>query len=122
MDTLMFVAPVNMRVYLAMGHTDMRKAINGLSVLVESSMQLDPFSGNLFVFTNRRRNILKILYWHRNGFCLWQKRLEKHRFRWPDSYNNEVVEMEGRELSWLLEGLDTQDVRAHDKLSYTALV
>ena len=118
----MFVAPVNMRVYLAMGQTDMRKAINGLSVLVESSMQLDPFSGNLFVFTNRRRNILKILYWHRNGFCLWQKRLEKHRFRWPDSYNNEVVEMEGRELSWLLEGLDTQDVRAHDKLSYTALV
>ncbi len=51
----MFVAPVNMRVYLAMGHTDMRKAINGLSVLVESSLQLDPFSGNLFVFTNRRR-------------------------------------------------------------------
>ena len=81
----MFVAPVNMRVYLAMGHTDMRKAINGLSVLVESRMQLDPFSGSLFVFTNRRRNILKVLYWHRNGFCLWQKRLEKHRFRWPDS-------------------------------------
>lgn len=118
----MFVAPVNMSVYLAMGHTDMRKAINGLSVLVESSMQLDPFSGNLFVFTNRRRNILKILYWHRNGFCLFQKRLEKHRFRWPEAYNNEVVEMEGRELSWLLEGLDTRDVKAHDRLSYTALV
>ena len=117
----MFVAPVNMRVYLAMGHTDMRKAINGLSVLVESSMQLDPFSGNLFVFTNRRRNILKILYWDRNGFCLWQKRLEKHRFRWPDSYNNEVVAIEGRELSWLLEGLDTRDVKAHGMLSYTAL-
>lgn len=117
----MFVAPVNMRVYLAMGHTDMRKAINGLSVLVESSMQLDPFSGNLFVFTNRRRNILKILYWHRNGFCLFQKRLEKHRFRWPDAYNNEVLEMEGRELSWLLEGLDTRGVRAHDRLSYTAV-
>lgn len=48
----MFVAPVNIRVYLALGHTDMRKAINGLSVLVESSMQLDPFSGNLFVFTS----------------------------------------------------------------------
>jgi len=117
----MFVAPVNMRVYLAMGHTDMRKAINGLSVLVESSMQLDPFSGNLFVFTNRRRNILKILYWDRNGFCLWQKRLEKHRFRWPDACNNEVVAIEGRELSWLLEGLDTRDVKAHGMLSYTAL-
>ena len=117
----MFVAPVNIRVYLAMGHTDMRKAINGLSVLVESGMQLDPFSGNLFVFTNRRRNILKILYWDRNGFCLWQKRLEKHRFRWPDTYDNEVVAIEGRELSWLLEGLDTRDVKAHGMLSYTAL-
>ena len=117
----MFIPPANMQVYLALGRTDMRKAINGLSVLVESSMQLDPFSGNLFVFTNRRRNILKILYWDRNGFCLWQKRLEKHRFRWPDSYN-EVVEIEGRELSWLLEGLDTRGVKAHDRLSYTSLV
>ena len=118
----MFIPPANMQVYLALGHTDMRKAINGLSVLVENRMQLDPFSGNLFVFTNRRRNILKILYWDRNGFCLWQKRLEKHRFRWPDSYNNEVVEIEGRELSWLLEGLDTRGVKAHDRLSYTSLV
>src|SRR3989304_488609 len=121
METLMFISSGNIRVYLALGHTDMRKAINGLSVLVEGSMQLDPFSGNLFVFTNRRRNILKILYWDRNGFCLWQKRLEKHRFRWPDSYN-EVVEIEGRELSWLLEGLDTRGVKAHDRLSYTSLV
>src|SRR3970040_2081776 len=108
-------------VYLAIGNTDMRKAINGLSILVESRFSLDPFSGHLFVFTNRRKNILKILYWDRNGFCLWQKRLEKHRFRWPDSYN-EVVEIEGRELSWLLEGLDTRGVKAHDRLSYTSLV
>src|SRR3989337_2551309 len=121
MDALMFVAPVNMRVYLAMGHTDMRKAINGLSVLVESSRALDPFSGSLFVFTNRRKNILKILYWDRNGFCLWQKRLEKHRFRWPQVSSDTVVEIEGRELSWLLEGLDPRSVRGHERLSYTAV-
>ena len=118
----MFTPSSGIKVYLAIGNTDMRKAINGLSILVENGLSLDPFSGSLFVFTNRRRNILKILYWDRNGFCLWQKRLEKHRFRWPDSYNNEVVAIEGRELSWLLEGLDTRDVRAHNKLSYTALV
>ena len=121
METLMFISSGNIRVYLALGHTDMRKAINGLSVLVEGSMQLDPFSGNLFVFTNRRRNILKILYWDRNGFCLWQKRLEKDRFRWPDTCD-EVLEMDGRELSWLLEGLDPRSVSGHDRLSYTALV
>ncbi len=109
------------RVYLAIGNTDMRKAINGLSILVESRFLLDPFSGNLFVFTNRRRNILKILYWDRNGFCLWQKRLEKHRFRWPESCDT-VVEIEGRELSWLLEGLDPRSVRGHDRLKFSALV
>lgn len=117
----MFTASSNIRVYLALGHTDMRKAINGLSVLVEGSMQLDPFSGNLFVFTNRRRKILKILYWDRNGFCLWQKRLERHRFRWPDTYQN-VLEIDGRELSWLLEGLDLRATKGHNKLSYTSLV
>ena len=109
------------RVYLAIGNTDMRKAINGLSILVESRFSLDPFSGHLFVFTNRRKNILKILYWDRNGFCLWQKRLEKHRFRWPESFDT-VVEIEGRELSWLLEGLDPRSVRGHDRLQFSVLV
>ena len=71
------------RVYLALGATDMRKEINGLSVLVEAAFLLDPFSGHLFVLCNRQRTTIKVLYWDRNGFCLWQKRLEKHRFKWP---------------------------------------
>jgi len=62
------------RVYLAVGNTDMRKSINTLSILVEQAMALNPFSGDLFVFCNRGRTILKILYWQGNGFCLWQKR------------------------------------------------
>ena len=81
----MLLPSAQTRVYLALGNTDMRKAINGLSILVQESMDLDPFSGHLFVFCNRKRNILKILYWDRNGFCLWSKRLEKHFFRWPES-------------------------------------
>jgi len=112
--------PLSTRVYLALGSTDMRKAINGLSILVESRLQLDPFSGHLFVFCNRRRNNLKILYWDRNGFCLWQKRLEKHAFRWPQT-EKQILEIDRRQLIWLLEGLEFQQACAHGTLSYRIL-
>ncbi|MBU4287290.1 MAG: IS66 family insertion sequence element accessory protein TnpB [Proteobacteria bacterium] len=90
---MMLLSSAQTRAYLALGNTDMRKAINSLSILVQESMDLDPFSGHLFVFCNRRRNILKILYWDRNGFCLWSKRLEKHFFRWPES-SEEVMKID----------------------------
>lgn len=109
-----------MKVYLALGITDMRKSINGLSILVESTLELDPFSGHLFVFCNRRRNIMKILYWDRNGFCLWHKRLEKDRFRWPES-ECEVLKIGQRELLWLIEGLEIEQGQAHGMLSYSIL-
>ena len=109
-----------MKVYLALGSTDMRKSINGLSLLVENNMFLDPFSGHLFVFCNRRQNILKILYWDRNGFCLWHKRLEKHRFRWPES-ENDVMKIDHRELMWLIDGLEIEQKDAHGKLIYSVL-
>ena len=116
----MLFPPPGMKVYLAVGITDMRKSINGLSILVQSSMELDPFSGHLFVFCNRRRNILKILYWDRNGFCLWHKRLEKHRFKWPD-VASDVFKIGQRELMWLIEGLDIEQTDAHSMLSYSDL-
>lgn len=103
------------RVYLALGSTDMRKSINGLSILVEQAMDLNPFSGDLFVFCNRLRSIVKILYWDRNGFCLWHKRLEKDRFKWPQSVD-EVIAIDQRQLRWLLSGLDISD--AHRQLYY----
>ena len=109
----------NTRVYLALGNTDMRKSINTLSILVQQ-MDLDPFSGYFFVFCNRRRNIIKILYWDRNGFCLWQKRLEKHSFKWPENVK-QVIQIDQRQLSWLLEGLEIK-LSAHEKLEYTILV
>ncbi len=110
----------NVRVYLALGTTDMRKAIDGLSAMVASRFRLDPFSGGLFVFCNRARTIVKILYWDINGFCLWQKRLEKHRFRWPQS-EAEVLEVGERELAWLLDGLDLQQATEHKRLEYSTL-
>jgi transposase len=117
----MFIAPAGTRVYLAVGGTDMRKAINGLSILVEDRLQMDPFCGHLFVFCNRRRNMIKVLYWDRNGFCLWQKRLERHYFRWPKSAED-ILEIDYRQLSWLLDGLEVRQARAHGHLSYSTVI
>ena len=109
-----------LKVYLALGYTDMRKSINGLSILVEEHLELDPFSGHLFVFCNRRQNMVKILYWDRNGFCLWHKRLEKDRFKWPKS-ESEVMMIENRELMWLIDGLEVHQKDAHGHLKYTTV-
>jgi transposase len=117
----MVIASANTKVYLALGNTDMRKAINGLSMLVESRLQLDPFSGHLFVFCNRRRNIVKVVYWDRNGFCLWYKRLEKDVFRWPES-EADVWQIDHRQLRWLLDGLEVRQARAHNRLSYSTVI
>ena len=106
------------RVFLALGSTDMRKAINGLSIMVEQHLSRDPFSGDLFVFCNRRRNMIKVLYWDKNGFCLWHKRLEEHKFQWPESAE-EVVMIGPRELEWLLDGFDFTS--AHQRLFYRAV-
>lgn len=109
--------PAHTRVHLATGHTDMRKAINGLSILVQHRMALDPFAGHLFAFCNRRRSMVKILYWDRNGFCLWQKRLERDKFIWPES-RRQVMDLDARQLRWLLEGLDIQQSDGHKSLQY----
>lgn len=111
----------NVKVYLAVGVTDMRKSINGLSVLVEDQLDLDPFSGHLYVFSNRKRTMVKVLYWDRNGFCLWHKRLECDRFQWPES-RQEVLSIGRRELGWLMEGLSLEQQKAHNRLHYTSVI
>lgn len=99
----------------------MRKAIDGLSMMVADRLDYDPLSGAYFVFCNRGRSIIKALYWDRNGFCLWQKRLERDRFRWPES-EAEVMAIGGRELSWILEGLDLRKVQGHRSARYSGVV
>jgi transposase len=83
-------------VYLCREPVDLRKSIDGLGTLVEAGLERNPFEGALFVFTNRRRDKLKILYWERNGFVLWYKRLERERFKWPKA-QEAVVTLTGRE-------------------------
>lgn len=114
----MIFKPSETRVYIALGTTDMRKSINGLSILVEDQFGLDLFSGSLFAFCNRRRDLVKILYWQDNGFCIWMKRLEEDVFRWPDS-EEEVVEVSQVALEWLLHGLDLN--QAHQRLPYNSV-
>jgi len=92
------------RVYLACGHTDMRKNINGLSVIVEGCFKLDPFDGAMFVFCNRNRDRVKILEWDGDGFWLYFKRLEKGHFKWPASGTEATMTLNGEELSYLLGG------------------
>ena len=75
-----------------------------------------PFAGHLFVFCNRVRTIVKILYWDRNGFCLWQKRLERHVFRWP-TCESEVLAIDSRQL----DGLDPLAVKGHSRLEYSTI-
>jgi transposase len=109
------------RVYLASGATDMRKQIDGLATLVVDVLNADPFSSHLFVFCNRRRDKLKLLYWHHNGFWLWYRRLERDRFWWPPPGTVEPVILSLRELSWLLEGLDPRRVKAHQRADFDLL-
>jgi transposase len=114
------IAASQVDVYLVVGAVDMRKAIDGLSILVSSRFALDPFAGSIFAFSNRRRTMVKLLYWDVNGFALWMKRLDRSKFRWPES-RNEVLKMGHRELRWLLDGLEVNQRQAHPALSYAAV-
>ena len=90
-------------VYLACGHTDMRKSINGLCAIVQGSFGLDPFSTAIFVFCNRARDRLKILEWDSDGFWLYFKRLEKGHFRWTSlDVNESTMTLTAEEFSHLL--------------------
>ena len=107
------------RIFIRPGHTDLRKASNGLAVIVQEEMQGDPFSGSVYVFCNRDRNLLKAVYWDKTGFWLCQKRLEKDKFPWPDTVE-EVKELSCRELQMLLAGVDF--FKAHKELYYKKVI
>jgi transposase len=109
----------SVRILVRPGITDMRKAINGLSVLVEQEMELDPFEdGAVFLFCNRQRRIMKALFWDATGFCLVQKRLEKHRFPWPQT-TEQVREIADQQLEMLLSGIDFW--HAHKRIEYRSV-
>jgi len=118
----MIVPGEHTRVYLAVGATDMRKQIDGLAALVKDVLEQDPLAESLFVFCNRHRDKLKILYWQRNGFWLWYRHLERERFRWPSGEESAAaIEVSTRELRWLLDGLDINHLEGHRKADFGRL-
>jgi transposase len=110
------------RVYLCREPVDFRKGMRSLAVLVEQSLELDPFAEALYVFCNRRRDAVKCLYWERNGFCLWHKRLEQERFKWPRHLEGGVVQLDGQQLNWLLDGYDLRALTPHKALFYKTVL
>ena len=105
------------RIFLALAPTDMRKGFEGLSSLARNQFKEDPLSGHLFVFTNRSRNRLKVLYWDGSGLWVCAKRLEKGRFHWPKPETipeTGALRILGEELTLLLSGVDLEKTRARD--------
>ena len=104
------------KIFIRPGYTDLRKAVNGLSGIVEQQMLGQPFSGSIYIFCNKDRKLLKALWWDKNGFWLSQKRLEQDKFPWPQDAS-EVKELTGEQLTMLLSGIDF--FKAHTPLHYT---
>jgi transposase len=103
------------RIYVQPGTTDLRKAVNGLSAIVQETMEQDPFSGSVFLFCNRERKLLKAVYWDKTGFWLSQKRLEKEKFPWPQD-TKEAMELTAEQLQMLFAGIDF--FKAHKEVHY----
>jgi transposase len=92
-------------IWIAAGFTDLRRGFTGLSGMVQTTLQENPFSGHVFVFRGRRGDLIKMLWWDGDGLCLFAKRLERGRFIWPQATSG-TVSLTRAQLSMLLEGID----------------
>jgi transposase len=106
----MIAVPSGVRVWLAVGHTDMRRGMNGLALQVQEAMKRDPHVGDLYVFRGRRGNLLKILWHDGLGMSLYAKRLEHGRFVWPSPANG-VIAISSAQLAYMLDGIDWRNPR-----------
>jgi transposase len=97
----------------------MRKSIDGLAMLVRAQFNELPSNGSLYVFCNRGHDKIKILYWDRNGFCLWYKRLEQERFGLTYSASG-LIQITSQQLRWLLDGLDYTKLQGHQSTGYSS--
>ena len=108
-----------LKIYLQRNPVDFRMGINGLSILVEQAMHLNPMTSALFVFGNRRRDRIKILGWGGNGFWLLLKRLAADRFIWPNG--GETITLSAEQLHWLLDGIDLAVIQKHPQRYYARM-
>ncbi|HBD93482.1 MAG TPA: IS66 family insertion sequence hypothetical protein [Spirochaetia bacterium] len=105
-------------IMLKPGRTDFRKQVNGLALIIENELKQNIFSNTIFIFYSGDCRKVKILYWDKNGFCLWQKRLEEAKFPWPDT-TTQVRTISHTELRMLLFGIDF--FHAHKTLNYSSV-
>jgi transposase len=101
------------RIFLCTQDTDMRNSFDALSGLVRKSMHLDPLSGGLFIFKNKRADKIKVLYWDRDGYAIWYKALQRGTFRFPDlqNYTSAGLEIDTTTLHLILDGIDFSSIR-----------
>ncbi len=110
--------PEGVPVFLRTGPTDMRKSINGLAAIIQQDMGKNPFEAGYYVFCNKTRHLMKLLYWDKTGFALWYKRLEKEKFPWPEA-EEEVRQISREQMTWLLEGIDF--FKAHKRVQFSTM-
>ena len=106
------------KIYLHRDYVDFRKQINGLTLIVVNEMKQNIFSGDLFVFCCKKKDKLKIIYWQKTGFCMWQVRLEKDKFKWPIKQEGKLICWDKECFSWFLKGMDVTKLTLHKSLSY----
>ena len=114
----MFLNNLALKVQLYKQPVDMRKSIDGLSVLVADSLSSDPCDGSIYVFYNKLFDKIKLLYWEKNGFCVLYKRLEKEKYKLPQ-IKDDIMELDLQQLRWLLEGLDMTRLQGFKSLKYS---
>lgn len=108
------------QIYLYRDPIDLRKQAHGLAVLVEQELGHNPFTGALYVFSNRQRNKIKCLMWEDNGFVLYYKALAEEKFKWPRP-DDDLLLLTGEQINWLLDGYDISLLKGHKKLHYEAI-
>ena len=113
--------PVSLpEIFLYREPVDFRKSYRGLGAIVELELNRNPFSGELYIFTNRQRNKIKCLFWESNGFVLYYKALAEEKFKWPKAEDT-LITLTGQEVNWLLDGYDINAMKPHKKLQFESL-
>jgi len=108
----MIILPASVRILLCLEPTDMRRSFDGLSMMTETILKQNPLSGHLFVFRNKRKDRIKILYWNHDGFAIWYKRLEEGTYQFPKTASDNIsLEIEARDLFVMLDGIDLSKVK-----------
>jgi transposase len=114
----MIMLPSAVRIFLCTRPTDLRKSFDGLTGLVRECFGQDPLTGHLFLFVNRRRDRLKILYFDRDGLAIWYKRLEAGSFEMPRTAEPDGIELQSAQLAMILSGIDMRSARQRKRFQH----